>query len=70
MVEKNGIKIYKLHPILLELIDGKWTGGTNLWSTGCEALIEPKLEQVEHYTLFVSFWLIKFPRRRLRASHL
>jgi hypothetical protein len=32
--KKNGIKIYKLHPILLELTDGKWIGGTNLQSTG------------------------------------
>jgi len=29
-LKKNGIKIYKLHPILLELTDGKWSGGTNL----------------------------------------
>jgi hypothetical protein len=34
MIEKkNAIKIYKLHPILLELIEGKWIGGTNLQRT-------------------------------------
>jgi hypothetical protein len=41
MVEKTDIKMYKLHPILLELTDGKWIGGTNLQSTGCKAVIEP-----------------------------
>jgi hypothetical protein len=40
MVEKNGtIKMYKLHPILLDLTDGKWIGGTDPHSTGWEALI-------------------------------
>jgi len=33
-LKKNGIKIYKLHRILLELIAGKWIGGTNLQNTG------------------------------------
>jgi hypothetical protein len=37
--KKNDIKIYKLHPIVLELTDGKWNGGTNLQSTEGEALI-------------------------------
>jgi hypothetical protein len=32
-------KMYELHLILLELIDGKWIGGTKLQSTGGEARI-------------------------------